>query len=117
MTATAAVFGPYLKFAGWDAIEIQGKAENDVIIFIDGDTGVVQIEEAPLEEIDTHIICRQLTEMYGGDNLRSVSVVSAGQAADYVPMCGVNLSYYDPKRDEVRIKQAVAWWRRVGIAQ
>ena len=99
-------FGPYLKFAGWDALEIQGKAENDVIIFIDGDTGIVQIEEAPLEEIDTHIISRQLTEMYGGDNLRSVSVVSAGQAADHVPMCGVNLSYYDTKRDEVRIKQA-----------
>jgi aldehyde:ferredoxin oxidoreductase len=25
-------FGPYLKFAGWDALEIQGKAEEDVII-------------------------------------------------------------------------------------
>ena len=32
-------FGPLLKFAGWDAIEIQGKAEKDVIVFIDGDTG------------------------------------------------------------------------------
>jgi len=28
-------FGPYLKFSGFDAIEIQGKAEKDVIIFID----------------------------------------------------------------------------------
>jgi aldehyde:ferredoxin oxidoreductase len=32
-------FGPYLKFAGWDALEIQGKADQDVIIFIDGDNG------------------------------------------------------------------------------
>ncbi|RPI80730.1 MAG: aldehyde:ferredoxin oxidoreductase, partial [Chloroflexi bacterium] len=29
-------FGPYLKFAGWDALEIQGKADEDVIIYIDG---------------------------------------------------------------------------------
>ena len=34
-------FGPYLKFAGWDALEIQGKADNDVVIVIDGDKGVV----------------------------------------------------------------------------
>lgn len=28
-------FGPYLKFSGFDAIEIQGKAKNDVVIAID----------------------------------------------------------------------------------
>ncbi|MHA1674730.1 MAG: aldehyde ferredoxin oxidoreductase N-terminal domain-containing protein, partial [Promethearchaeota archaeon] len=39
-------FGPYLKFSGWDALEIQGKATKDVIIFIDGNKGLVQIEEA-----------------------------------------------------------------------
>jgi aldehyde:ferredoxin oxidoreductase len=51
-------FGPYLKFSGWDALEIQGKAENDVIMYIDGDQGVVRIEEAPLEAIDTHLLIR-----------------------------------------------------------
>lgn len=101
-------FGPYLKFAGWDAIEVQGKAKNDVIIYIDGDEGIVTIEEAPLEEINSHLISRQLTEMYARDkaDMRNISVVSAGEAADHVAMCGLNLSYYDPKRDEVRIKQA-----------
>jgi len=44
-------FGPYLKFAGWDALEIQGVAERDVIIVIDGDAGRVTIEAAPLEDI------------------------------------------------------------------
>ena len=29
-------FGPYLKFSGFDAIELKGQAEEDVIIFIDG---------------------------------------------------------------------------------
>jgi hypothetical protein len=28
-------FGPYLKFGGWDALEIQGKAEVETIVFID----------------------------------------------------------------------------------
>src|SRR5690606_10092516 len=49
-------FGPYLKFAGWDALEIQGIAEQDVIIVIDGDEGRVTIEAAPLEDIDSHLV-------------------------------------------------------------
>jgi aldehyde:ferredoxin oxidoreductase len=78
-------FGPYLKFSGWDAIEIQGKAEKDVIIFIDGDTGRVTIEGAPLETVDTHILNHQLTHLNAGDSgcYRSISEVSAGQAADF----------------------------------
>ncbi|MDD5369015.1 MAG: aldehyde ferredoxin oxidoreductase C-terminal domain-containing protein [Anaerolineaceae bacterium] len=100
-------FGPYIKFAGWDALEIQGKSDKEIIIFIDGDRGVVTIEEAPLEAIDTHLVSRQLTEMYADSerDKRNVSVISAGQAADHIPMCGLNLSYYDPRRQEIRIKQ------------
>ncbi len=101
-------FGPYLKFSGWDAIEIQGKAEKDVIIVIDGDNGKVTIEEAPLEPVDTHLINKMLTDMYADNpkGLRGISVVSAGTAAEHIPMCGLNISYYDPRRDEIRIKQA-----------
>jgi aldehyde:ferredoxin oxidoreductase len=101
-------FGPYLKFAGWDALEIQGKAGGDVIVVIDGDTGCVTIEEAPLEDVDTHLVNRQLTELYGQDEkgMRSISVMSAGKGADNVPICGLNISYYDPRRKEIRIKQA-----------
>ncbi len=101
-------FGPYLKFAGWDALEIQGKAERDVIVIIDGDEGKVTIEDAPLDPVDTHLVNRLLTEMYADTpkGMRGISVISAGQAAEHVPMCGLNISYYDPKRDEVRIKQA-----------
>jgi len=101
-------FGPYLKFAGWDALEIQGKAKDDVVIFIDGDQGLVSIDEAPQDIKDSHILARHLSEMYSGEegNLRNISVISAGQAADHVAMCGVNISFYDPKRNEVRFKQA-----------
>ena len=29
-------FGPYLKFSGFDAMEIQGKSKTPVVVFIDG---------------------------------------------------------------------------------
>lgn len=101
-------FAPYLKFSGWDALEVQGIAERDVIIVIDGDEGRVTIEEAPLEDIDTHLIGQQLTEMYARDerDKRSVSVISTGQAAEYSRYAGLNISWYDVRRQKVRVKQA-----------
>lgn len=101
-------FGPYLKFAGWDALEVQGIAERDVIIVIDGDEGRVTIEDAPLEELNSHLVARQLTEMYAGDerDRRSVSVLSAGQGASYSRYASLNLSWYDVRRKQVRFKQA-----------
>ncbi len=101
-------FGPYLKFSGWDAIEIQGIAERDVIIVIDGDNGRVTIEEAPLEALNTHLIGPQLTEMYSTDkkDQQNVSVVSAGQASEHIRYGILNFSWYDPRRDKVRVKQA-----------
>ncbi len=101
-------FGPYLKFAGFDALEIQGVAAREVIIVIDGDTGRVTIEEAPLEALDTHLIGGLLTEMYAHDekDRRNVSVVSSGQGAEYSRYAGLNFSWYDVRRKEARIKQA-----------
>jgi aldehyde:ferredoxin oxidoreductase len=103
-----AYFGPYLKFSGWDALEIQGKAKNEIIIFIDGDTGNVQIEETPYDILDTHLINKLYTQMFAENEkeMRGISVVSAGKAADHVAMSCLNFSYYDARRKEVRIKQA-----------
>jgi aldehyde:ferredoxin oxidoreductase len=47
-------FAPFLKFSGFDALEIQGKARDDVIIYIDGDTGLVTITRNSLSEVDAH---------------------------------------------------------------
>jgi aldehyde:ferredoxin oxidoreductase len=101
-------FGPYLKFSGFDALEIQGKAEKDVILFIDGDEGIVRIEEAPLEELDTHLLTEQLTGTYAKDerDRRSLSIASAGQGAEHILYSSLNLSWYDTRRNAVRIKQA-----------
>jgi len=101
-------FGPFLKFAGFDALEIQGKAENDVILIIDETTNSVRIEEAPGEEIDSHVLAEQLTEMYADDesDKRNISVVSSGIAAEHTLIGMLNFSFYDNKRKTVRLKQA-----------
>ncbi len=100
-------YGPFLKFCGFDAIEIQGKAKNDVIIVIDELTETIRIEEAPLEEADSHLLALQLTKMYAEEGKEiNVSVVSAGKAADNSLIGMLNFSFYDKKRKEVRLKQA-----------
>ncbi len=101
-------FGPFLKFAGFDAIEIQGKAEKDVMIFIDGVNHKVEIFEAPEEPIDSHVLAETLHEMYADNekDLKNVSVVSAGTAAEQSLIGMLNFSFFDPKRKIVRLKQA-----------
>ncbi|MFO8037401.1 MAG: aldehyde ferredoxin oxidoreductase C-terminal domain-containing protein [Anaerolineales bacterium] len=101
-------FAPYLKFSGFDALEITGKAAEDVLIIINGDTGEVRIEAAPKEVINTYPLAGLLTEMYAEDerDKRYVSVVTSGEAAKHIRYAGLNLSFYDPKRKEVRVKQA-----------
>ncbi|WP_026478564.1 aldehyde ferredoxin oxidoreductase family protein [Alkaliphilus transvaalensis] len=101
-------FGPYLKFSGFDALELQGKAEKDVIIFIDGNEGIIRIEEAPLEAIDGHVVSEQLTEMYANseEDKKNISVISAGSAADHVNIGLLNFSFYDMRRQVARLKQA-----------
>ena len=87
-------FGPYLKFSGWDALELQGKAERDVILFIDGNEGVVRLEEAPLEAVDAHVLGEQLTHLYADDenDRRNVAVVTAGTAAEHTRLGLLNFT-------------------------
>ncbi|MEA3459752.1 MAG: aldehyde ferredoxin oxidoreductase C-terminal domain-containing protein [Chloroflexota bacterium] len=101
-------FGPLLKFAGWDALEIRGKAEKDVIVFIDGNKGKVTIKEAPQEAVDSHIIGEQMAEMFAEteEEKRDVSSVSAGRGAEHALIGCLNFSWYDVRRKCVRFKQA-----------
>ncbi len=103
-------FGPYLKFAGFDALEIQGKATQDVVVVINGEKGTVSIETAPLEETNTHLLSEQLTRMYASENTdksrQKVSVVSSGHAAEHSYWGCLNFSFYDIRRKVPRIKQA-----------
>ena len=101
-------FGPFLKFSGYDALEIQGKSKNDIIIFIDGINHKVEIYEAPAEAVDSHILAEQLTSMFAdSDNeKKNIGIVSSGSAAEHSLIGMLNFSFYDPKRKAVRLKQA-----------
>ena len=101
-------FAPFLKFSGFDALEIQGKAAQDVIIFIDGDNGKVTIEPYSYEAEDSHLIGNLLTAKFGGDEKgkRGVSVLAAGQAAEHTRIAAINSTWYDVRRKEARFKQA-----------
>ncbi|QVK20357.1 aldehyde:ferredoxin oxidoreductase [Mycoplasmatota bacterium] len=101
-------FGPLLKFSGWDALELQGKADKEVIVYIDGNEGIIKIMESNIETIDSHILSEELTEMFAKDETdkRNYSIVSTGSAARYSNVAMLNFTFYDVKRKKVRLKQA-----------
>lgn len=102
-------FGPFLKFSGFDAIELTGKSDKEVIIVIDGVNGKISIEEAPKDlPADSHIMAEVLTEMFANDekDKTNIAVVSAGTAADNSLIGMLNFSFYDVRRKVCRLKQA-----------
>ncbi|TXT66509.1 MAG: Tungsten-containing aldehyde ferredoxin oxidoreductase [Promethearchaeota archaeon] len=106
-------FGPYLKFSGFDALEIQGKAKNDVILFINGQDNLITLEQ--IEESDyipeySHLLTQALTQKYAKDSsrgqLQQVSVVSTGPAAKFSRWGMLNFSWYSRRRKWASYKQA-----------
>jgi aldehyde:ferredoxin oxidoreductase len=99
-------FGPYLKFSGFDAMQIQGKASRDTVIFIDGIDGQIQILDADGLPDNAYELSSVLTDHFAGGKPRSISVVSAGPGARNTLIGCLNFTWYDPKRKRARYKQA-----------
>jgi aldehyde:ferredoxin oxidoreductase len=104
-------FGPFLKFSGFDALELTGKSSRDLILFIDGDAGRVEAYESPEGlESDTHILAQKLTRSFAASqseaDLASVAVVSAGRGAENSWLGLLNFSFWDRRRGCCRVKQA-----------
>lgn len=101
-------FGPYLKFAGFDALCIVGKASKETIIYINAPERRITIEEAPHESVDSHVLSEELTNMYAESDLdkRSIAVVSSGTAANHTLLGMLNFSFFDWRRKVPRLKQA-----------
>ncbi len=101
-------FGPYLKFSGWDALEIQGKAEKDIVIFIDGDKGKITIEEVDIDPTASHLVSEQLTELLAENekDKKNISIVSSGSGGENTNIGILNFSFYDLRRKVARMKQA-----------
>ena len=101
-------FGPFLKFAGFDALELQGKSEKDLIIYIDGRNHTIEFFEDPGFSTDSHLLGEELTEVFADDekDSRNIGIVSTGAAAEHSLMGMVNFTFWDIKRKKIRLKQA-----------
>ena len=99
-------FGPYLKFSGFDAMEIQGKTGVPTVILIDGIQQKIQILEVNGLPEEAHEISEIMTHHFGQGKARNISVVTTGPGARNTLMGCLNFSWYDPKRSRSRLKQA-----------
>ena len=117
-------FGPFLKFCGFDALELQGKSEQEVLVLLDEEREVVEIYEAEDLPSDSHVLGEILHETFAkidptpgpspkregrDDNEKgkiNVAVVAAGTAAEHSLIGMLNFTFYDMKRKLVRLKQA-----------
>ena len=99
-------FGPYLKFSGFDALQIVGKSAGDTVILIDGIDEKIRIFEIPELQEDSYALSDFLTEHFSQGKKSGISVVSSGPAAKHALIGCLNFSWFDSKRKRVRYKQA-----------
>jgi aldehyde:ferredoxin oxidoreductase len=99
-------FGPYLKFSGFDALEVKGKTEKDIVILIDGIDEKVEILATSGLPDDSYDLSAILTEHFAQGKPRHISVVSTGPGAKNARMGCLNFTWYDLKRKRARYKQA-----------
>jgi len=99
-------FGPYLKFSGFDALRITGKAQGDMVVVIDGIEESIEILRISGLPEDAYALSDELTERFSKGKKVGISVVSAGPGAANTRIGCLNFSWYDNARKRVRYKQA-----------
>jgi len=99
-------FGPYKKFSGFDVIQVDGKAKEDIVIFIDGIENKIKIFEANNLPTDSYELSDVLTHHFDKEKPVNVSVVTAGPGAKHTFFGCLNFSWWDAGRKRVRYKQA-----------
>jgi aldehyde:ferredoxin oxidoreductase len=100
-------FFPLVKLSGFDAIAVTGKSDADVMVLIDGDRGVVSLQEAPARNGSLLEVDEQLEAWKGEDGqVRNVAILTTGQGAENTRFGCLNSIYFDPKRKRGRAKQA-----------
>ena len=99
-------FGPYLKFAGFDALTLTGRSETEKVILIDGIDEKIEIFEAPGLSDDAYGLSDALSAHFCQGKPVDISVVTTGAGARHSRWGCLNFSWYDAKRRRVRYKQA-----------
>ena len=106
-------FGAYLKYAGFDALEITGKSDTDVMIVIDGIRQEISIREAPpsgeVFDLEKAIVDQFIQ---AGRDRKEIVFLTTGVGAAYTTYGCINSHYFDPtkhvdgKKGFFRTKQA-----------
>ena len=99
-------FGPYLKFSGFDALQIQGKTSKEVVVFIDGINQKIQLFETAGLPANAYELSAILTDHFAEGKPRNISVVSTGTGSKNTLIGCLNFTWYDLKRRRARYKQA-----------
>lgn len=89
-------FGAFLKYAGFDALQVTGKASRETMIVINGFKGEVLLEEAP-DLTDSFALERAVAERFtaAGFDKRHITFMSTGSGADHTAYGCINSHYYD----------------------
>jgi aldehyde:ferredoxin oxidoreductase len=89
-------FGAYLKYAGFDALKVTGKAARETIIVIDGFTQQVTMEVAP-DFAEVFDLEKALAERFtaAGYDKRHIAFMSTGTGAAHTTFGCINSHYYD----------------------
>ena len=106
-------FGAYLKYAGFDALQVTGIADRDVVIIVNAYKSEVTIEEGPSDEEAFDLerdIAERLTS--AGYDRRHIAFLSTGIGAANTNYGCINSHYFDVTkpvdghRGLFRVKQA-----------
>lgn len=92
-------FGAYLKYAGFDALEITGRAESDTLIVIDGFKQEGTLEH--VEPIDQVFDLEQtIVERFvqAGHQKKDIVFITTGFGAGNTTYGCINSHYYDPTK-------------------
>jgi aldehyde:ferredoxin oxidoreductase len=89
-------FGAYLKYAGFDALKVTGKAAFDTMIVVNGFTNEVTLEKAPSGD-ESFDLERHIAEQFtaAGYEKRNIAFMSTGAGAAHTNYGCINSHYYD----------------------
>ena len=89
-------FGAFLKYAGFDAFQITGKADHDVMIIIDGFKLEVTIVATPIVD-EAFNLERDIAERFvaAGHDKRNIAFLTTGIGAANTTYGCINSHYYD----------------------
>lgn len=92
-------FGAYLKYAGFDALEVTGKSAREVMILIDGLSGEISLTDAPdLDHVfglEAEIVDRFVRE---GHDKKEIVFLTTGVGASHTTYGCINSHYFDPAK-------------------